>query len=143
NVVLARAVVVATGLQLRKLNLPGEIGCANVHYYANMTQGQKFKGKHIHIVGGANSAAQAAMYFSQWARVTMVVRGPNLSDSMSQYLEDRLRANPNVTFKFNSQVIQIHGKKRCEKLTIRSKNPDRSSTPTHVDYEEQSSALLV
>lgn len=138
HLIIARAVIVATGLQLRKLDIPGEVGCANVHYYANMTQGQKYKGQHIHIVGGANSAAQAAMYFSQWAKVTMLIRGDNLSDSMSGYLEERLRANSNITFAFSSRVTRIHGTKRCEKLTISEGSGDQ-----HTDYTEASSALLV
>lgn len=120
SLIFAKAIVVASGLKLRKLGITNEEQCkANIHYYAPMAQGRKFAGKSIHIIGGANSAAQAALYFSsQGAEVTLLVRGKNLSDSMSQYLEDRLRSRPNVRLAFGAQVTSIHGKARCEKLDI-------------------------
>lgn len=139
QLVQSKAVVIATGLKLRKLGIKNEDACrSNIHYYAPMAQGQRFAGKHIHIIGGANSAAQAALYFSQWAEVTLLIRGKNLSDSMSQYLEDRLRRKPNIHLSFQSQVTGIHGKSRCEKLDIAVQNGDIVAKAT-----ESTAALLI
>lgn len=133
-----KSVIVASGLKLKKLGLENEHNCTNVHYYPQMSQGQKFAGKDIHIVGGANSAAQAALYFAQWAKVTLLVRGPNLSDSMSQYLETRLRAHKNIKLVFGATVAALHGKKRCEKLDIVVRSGDIDSYAT-----VKTAALLV
>src|SRR5207244_8880338 len=75
----------------------------------------------VYIVGGANSAGQAAMYFSKFARkVTMLVRGKALSDSMSQYLEDQIAATKNIEVRLNSSVVSVDGSERCETITIQN-----------------------
>ena len=83
--------------------------------------------RNIYIVGGANSAGQAAMYFSKFARqVTMLVRGNSLSDTMSQYLENQIAATKNIEVKLNSSVIAVEGVDHCETITIQN-NKTRST----------------
>jgi thioredoxin reductase (NADPH) len=118
-----RAVLIATGIAFRKLDVPGldRLNGAGVYYYAPMSEAFSYRDGDIYIVGGANSAGQAAMYFSKFARkVTMLVRGSALSDSMSQYLENQIAATKNIDVKLNSSVVAVEGKDRCETLTIQN-----------------------
>jgi thioredoxin reductase (NADPH) len=88
------ALLVATGVQWRKLDAPGveRLTGAGIYYGAAMTEAMLTRDEDVFIVGGANSAGQAAMYFSKYARrVVMLVRGPSLSVTMSQYLIDQLK----------------------------------------------------
>src|SRR5579872_7461503 len=107
-----RALLIATGIAFRKLDVPGldRLSGAGVYYYAPMSDAFSYRDGDIYIVGGANSAGQAAMYFSKFARkVTMLVRGSALSDSMSQYLENQLAATKNIEVKLNSNVTAVEG----------------------------------
>src|SRR5262249_17372042 len=116
-----RAVLIATGIAFRKLDVPGldRLNGAGVYYYAPMSEAFSYRNGDIYIVGGANSAGQAAMYFSKFARqVTMVVRGKSLSDSMSQYLEKQIAATKNIEVKLNSSVTTVEGTAHCETITI-------------------------
>jgi thioredoxin reductase (NADPH) len=116
-----RALLIATGIAFRKLETPGldRLSGAGVYYYAPMSEAFSYRDGEIYIVGGANSAGQAAMYFSKFARqVTMVVRGGCISATMSQYLENQLAATKNIAIRFNSQVISVEGGDRLEKITI-------------------------
>jgi len=116
-----RAVLIASGIAFRKLDVPGleKFSGAGVYYYAPMSEAFSYRGGNIYIVGGANSAGQAAMYFSKFARqVTMLVRGKSLSDSMSQYLENQIAATKNIEVRLNSSVIAVEGADRCETITI-------------------------
>jgi thioredoxin reductase (NADPH) len=118
-----RAMIIATGIAFRKLEVPGldRLMGSGVYYYAPMSEAFSYRDGDIYIVGGANSAGQAAMYFSKFARqVTMVVRGESLSDSMSQYLEKQIAATKNIDVKLNSVVANVEGTDRCETLTIRN-----------------------
>src|SRR5437667_1285963 len=118
-----RALLIATGIAFRKLDLPGldRLTGAGVYYYAPMSEAFSYRNGNIYIVGGANSAGQAAMYFSKFARqVTMLVRGKALSDSMSQYLEDELATTKNIEVRLNSVVAAVEGKERCESSTIQN-----------------------
>jgi thioredoxin reductase (NADPH) len=118
-----RALLIATGIAFRKLDVPGldRLTGSGVYYYAPMSQAFSYRDGDIYIVGGANSAGQAAMYFSKFARqVTMLVRGSSLSDGMSQYLETQIAATKNIEVKLNSSVIAVEGADRCEKITIRN-----------------------
>ncbi len=77
------------------------------------------KGEDVYIVGGANSAGQAAMYFSKFARqVVMLVRGPSLSATMSQYLIDQIKKTPNIQVETHSQVVEVHGDTHLEAVSI-------------------------
>src|SRR6266702_1429732 len=118
-----RALLIATGIAFRKLDVPGvdKLNGAGVYYYAPMSEAFSYRDGDIYIVGGANSAVQAAMYFSKFARqVTMLVRGNSLSDSMSQYLENQIAATRNIEVKLNSSVIGVEGVDRCETVTIQN-----------------------
>jgi thioredoxin reductase (NADPH) len=137
--VITRAIIIATGIAYRKLEVPGleRLQGAGVHYYAPMSEAFSHRDGDIYIVGGANSAGQAAMYFSGFAsQVTMVVRGESLSATMSQYLEDQIHATKNIAVKANSNVIEVRGSERCEELVIEDKKSgERQTVPT--------SALLI
>ena len=118
-----RALLVASGIAFRKLEVPGldRLSGAGVYYYAPMSEAFSYRGGNIYIIGGANSAGQAAMYFSKFARqVTMLVRGGSLSESMSQYLEDQIAATKNIEVRLNSSVIAVEGAERCETITIQN-----------------------
>jgi thioredoxin reductase (NADPH) len=118
-----RALLIATGIAFRKLEVPGldKLNGAGVYYYAPMSEAFSYRDGDIFIVGGANSAGQAAMYFSKFARqVTMLVRGGALSDSMSQYLENQIAATKNIAVKLNSSIIAVGGETRCESVTIQN-----------------------
>ena len=134
-----RAIIIATGIAFRKLDVPGleKLNGAGVYYYAPMSEAFSYRGGDIYIVGGANSAGQAAMYFSKFARqVTMVVRGKSLSDTMSQYLENQIAATKNIVLRFNSSVIAVDGIDRCEMITIQNnKTREQETVPA--------SALLI
>jgi thioredoxin reductase (NADPH) len=97
-VLSASCVLIASGVSYRQLDTPGfpELTGAGVYYGAAMTEARACKGQHIIVIGGANSAGQAAVYFSSWAAsVTMLVRS-SLEKSMSQYLIEQIAALPNV-----------------------------------------------
>lgn len=126
-----RALLIATGIAFRKLDVPGldRLSGAGVYYYAPMSDAFSYRDGDVYIVGGANSAGQAAMYFSKFARkVTMLVRGGALSDSMSQYLENQLAATKNIEVKLNSSVTAVEGADRCEKITIRDNKTGSTET---------------
>jgi len=118
-----RALLIATGIAFRKLDVPGldKLSGAGVYYYAPMCEAFSYRDGNIYIVGGANSAGQAAMYFSKIAKhVTMVVRGSSLSDTMSQYLENQIVATKNITVLTNANVISVEGNDRCETINIQN-----------------------
>jgi thioredoxin reductase (NADPH) len=134
-----RALLIATGIAFRTLDVPGlaKLQGAGVYYYAPMSEAFSYRDGDIYIVGGANSAGQAAMYFSKFARqVTMLVRGQTLSDSMSQYLETQITATKNIAVRFNSSVIAVDGADRCERITI-------IDSKTCVQETVPASALLI
>src|SRR5687768_5358228 len=116
------ALLVATGVQWRKLEAPGveRLTGAGIYYGAAMTEAISTKDEDVYVVGGANSAGQAAMYFSRYAqRVVILVRGSSLAASMSQYLIDQLKATSNVKIEFNASVVEAHGKDHLEEISIR------------------------
>src|SRR5208282_642154 len=96
---------------------------AGVYYGAAMTEAISCRDEEVFIVGGANSAGQAAMYFSKYARkVTMLVRGESLVSSMSKYLIDQITATSNIVVETNTQVIGASGGQRLD--SIRLSGPD-------------------
>jgi len=119
-----RAMVIATGVSYRRLKAPGieELTGAGVYYGAAMTEGELVKGEDVYIVGGANSAGQAAMYFSRFARtVTLLVRGDSLAEGMSQYLIDQIGATENIQVWTKTEVQEAMGNGRLEKLKLNGK----------------------
>ena len=126
-----RALLVATGIAFRKLDVPGldRFNGAGVYYYAPMSEAFNYRNGDIYIVGGANSAGQAAMYFSRFARhVTMLVRGGSLSDSMSQYLENQIAATKNIEVRLNMSVIAVDGVDHCERITVQNNRTRATET---------------
>jgi len=135
----ARALLIATGIAFRKLEVPGldRLSGAGVYYYAPMSDAFSYRDGDVYIVGGANSAGQAAMYFSKFARkVTMLVRGSSLSDSMSQYLENQIAATKNIEVRLNSSVTAVAGTAHCETITIQDNKTKTTETVS-------ASALLI
>jgi thioredoxin reductase (NADPH) len=126
-----KAMVIATGVSYRKLDVPGmdRLQGAGVYYGAAMTEGESCRGEHIYIVGGANSAGQAAMYFSKFARrVVMLVRGTSLSSTMSKYLIDQLQATENVRVETRSEVVEVHGGEHLEAISVRCGDSGETDT---------------
>src|SRR5579863_2272684 len=110
--VRARAVVIATGAQYRRLDVPNlaEFEGSSVHYWASPLEGQLCGGQEVGLVGAGNSAGQAAVYLSsRAARVWLIVRGPGLDTSMSRYLVDRIAATPNIEVFPQAEVTALEG----------------------------------
>ena len=117
------ALIVATGVDVRKLNLPGidKITGAGVYYGEALTEAAHFSGQPVFVVGGANSAGQDAMFFSRYAsKVTMLVREGSLDIMMSQYLVDQINDTPNIDVLTHRQVVEVHGEQRLEAITIKN-----------------------
>ncbi|HTV39325.1 MAG TPA: FAD-dependent oxidoreductase [Candidatus Sulfotelmatobacter sp.] len=130
-----KAVLIATGIAFRRLEVPGldRLSGSGVYYYAPMSEAFSYRDGDIYIVGGANSAGQAAMYFSRFARqVTMLVRGAALSDTMSQYLEKQIANTKNIQVKLNSSVTAVEGTGHCERITIQN-NKTKEAETVHAD----------
>jgi thioredoxin reductase (NADPH) len=119
--IVARASVCATGVEYRRLGLPGEdrlLG-AGVYYGAGASEAALTKDEDVYIVGGGNSAGQAAMHFAGFARrIFIVIRGESLKETLSQYLVERLRAAPNVAVLARTEVVALHGDTMLESITL-------------------------
>ncbi len=131
-----KALLIATGVAYRKLDVPGAQrlqGCG-VYYGSATTEAQECQGEDVYIVGGANSAGQAAMYFSKFARqVVMLVRGPSLSATMSQYLIDQIRKTPNIKVETHCTVTEVHGDTHIEAVSIHcAQTGDTATAPTNI-----------
>ncbi len=125
DVVCARAVVVATGVQYRRLPLERleDFEGAGIYYAATELEARFCKGSEVIIIGGGNSAGQAAMYLCRSAKhVHVLVRGETLAASMSDYLLSRLEADPSITIHYKSQIKALKGSDALEQVTIRDGN---------------------
>jgi thioredoxin reductase (NADPH) len=119
---VGHSVVIASGVQWRRLDIPGmdRLTGAGVYYGAANTEAVSCKDENVYVIGGANSAGQAAVHFSQYARtVTMLVRSDSLSRSMSHYLVERIQTIPNIKVETNTEVIEVQGEDRLTSITIR------------------------
>ncbi len=126
--IAARAVILATGVQYRRLDAPGadRLAGRGVYYGAATTDVMRMRGRRVHLVGGGNSAGQAAMMFANWAdSVTLIVRGRSVAASMSQYLIDQLASKANVTIETEAQVVEVEGDADLEAIHVVS-GPSRS-----------------
>ncbi|HWN28097.1 MAG TPA: FAD-dependent oxidoreductase [Actinomycetospora sp.] len=129
--VTAHAVVLATGVSYRMLDRPGleEHTGQGVFYGAASTEASSCTNQDVYVVGGANSAGQAAMNFSRHAsRVVMLVRGPSIEASMSSYLVEQIRANPRIEVRTCTEVVGADGTGHLEKLTLRDRNSGAEET---------------
>lgn len=125
------ALLIATGVQWRKLDSPGieKLTGAGIYYGAAMTEAISCRDEDVYIIGGANSAGQAAMYFSKYAsRVVMLVRGKSLAASMSQYLIDQIEQTPNIQVEFNSSVVEVHGEDHLESVSVHCTESNETNT---------------
>jgi thioredoxin reductase (NADPH) len=121
--IVARASICATGIQYRRLGLPNEeeFYGSGVYYGAGSSEASLCKGEHVFVVGGGNSAGQAAMYFSQYAaRVSVVIRGDCLKKTLSEYLVDRIRAAPNIDVLSQTSVVALQGNGSLAAITLRN-----------------------
>jgi len=119
--VSCRVALIAVGVNYRRLQVPGldQFTGAGVYYGAAMTEALACSNEEVHIVGGANSAGQAAMYFAKYARkVTMLVRGESLEASMSKYLIDQIAATSNIVVETRSQIVEACGDQRLESIRV-------------------------
>jgi thioredoxin reductase (NADPH) len=115
------AILIAPGMEVRRLEADGldDFLGAGVYYGAALTEAATYRGCDVLVVGGANSAGQGAMFFSRHARkVTMLLRGPDLSASMSRYLVDRIHETPNVEVMANKRVTAVRGNGRLEAVKV-------------------------
>lgn len=120
--VRARAIVVATGVQYRRLPLArfAEFEGAGIYYAATENEARYCQGAEAIVVGGGNSAGQAAMYLSRTAdHVRLLVRGRSLAASMSNYLSTRLAADPAITIEYGVEVSELHGEATLDAVTLR------------------------
>jgi thioredoxin reductase (NADPH) len=116
----ARAVVIASGAQYRKLSLPGltRLEGAGVYYGATFMEAQLCAGEEVVVVGGGNSAGQAAVFLAQTAkRVHVLVRSEGLAESMSRYLIRRIEDNPAITLRTRTEIVAFEGENHLERLT--------------------------
>ena len=124
----ARAVLVATGVQYRRLPLANleALEGAGIFYSATEMEARFCARTEAVVIGGGNSAGQAAMFLSRAAaHVHLVVRSGNLAASMSSYLIERLQADPRVTIHYHSEVTALHGEDWLEGLTLKTKDTER------------------
>jgi thioredoxin reductase (NADPH) len=122
SAVAAHSVILATGVSYRQLAAPGceDLTGCGVYYGSALTEAPSCQDQDVYIVGGANSAGQAAMYLSRGAKsVTLLVRGESLSASMSHYLIQQIEESPNIQVRSRTVVEEAHGDGRLERLTLR------------------------
>jgi thioredoxin reductase (NADPH) len=126
-----RAVVIATGMSYRRLGIPSleALTGVGVFYGAAASEAKAMKDREVFVVGGANSAGQAAVHLAGYAaRVTMLVRGPSLAESMSEYLVKQVASTANIAVRHGVEVVGGAGTGRLESLTLR----DRASGATEI-----------
>lgn len=121
NEISCHALMIATGVQWRRLEAPGidRLQGAGVYYGGGTTEALSCRGEIVYVVGGANSAGQAAMNFSKYAeRVVILVRGDSLSSTMSQYLIDQIKQTPNIQLWTHASVAEVHGDSHLEEISV-------------------------
>jgi thioredoxin reductase (NADPH) len=139
NEISCHALLIASGLSWKRLDIPGveKLQEAGVYYGASMTEAALCSGEDVFVVGGANSAGQAAVYFARFAKsVTMLVRGDSLEKGMSQYLIDQIREVPNIRVETQAEVVEVHGDDHLESITIANHSSESIRT-------ESTSALFI
>ena len=115
------ALMIASGVQWRKLDAPGvdRLQGAGVYYGGGATEALSCKGEEVYVIGGANSAGQAAMNFAKYAKhVVMLVRGSSLASTMSQYLIDQIKETPNIQVWPNASLVEAHGDTHLAEISV-------------------------
>ncbi len=116
-----RSMVIASGVDVRQLDVPGidKVTGAGVYYGAALTEAANYRGEHVYVIGGANSAGQGAVFFSRYAdRVTMLVRGSALTRGMSQYLVDQIESMDNIDVMVHTEVVEVCGENKLEAIKV-------------------------
>lgn len=119
--IYVKCLIIAVGVRYRLLEVPGaeRLTGSGVYYGAARTEGIRNKGKDVYVVGGANSAGQAAMYFSKFAsNVNLIVRANSINKRMSHYLVEEIRETPNIHVMGNSEIVRVNGDKYLESIDI-------------------------
>jgi thioredoxin reductase (NADPH) len=115
------ALLVATGVAVRTLNVPGadRLAGAGLYYGAALTEAAHYQGKEVFVVGGGNSAGQGAMFFARYAsKVTVLVRGPDLTATMSDYLIQRITQSGNITVQPFTSICELQGTHSVESMVL-------------------------
>jgi len=121
NEISCHALMIATGVQWRRLEAPGvdRLQGAGVYYGGGATEALSCKGEIVYVIGGANSAGQAAMNFAKYAeRVVILVRGTSLSATMSKYLIDQIEQTPNIQLWTHASIAEVHGEVHIEEISV-------------------------
>jgi thioredoxin reductase (NADPH) len=129
--IACRSLIVASGVSYRRLDVPGldRLTGAGCYYGAAMTEAMSCRDQGVFVVGGGNSAGQAAMFFSRYAsRVTILVRGEGLSATMSHYLIEQIGQTPNVQVRHHTEVAEAHGDGHLGSLTLRDRRTGETET---------------
>jgi thioredoxin reductase (NADPH) len=130
--VSTRVLLVSTGVAYRRLEAPGSEALTGrgVYYGAALTEALACRDEDVYVVGGGNSAGQAAMYFARYARqVTILVRGAGLAETMSQYLIDQIAATANIVVQPRTQVAAVAGDGHLETITLRCADGSEQTRP--------------
>ena len=125
--------VISTGVSYCKLDIPGEdrFSGAGMYYGAAQTEAISCTDEEVYIVGGANSAGQAAMHFSRYAsKVRMLVRGESLTKSMSKYLIDQIEATQNILVETQTELVSLSGDGHLECMTLKTPNGEEARSAT-------------
>lgn len=137
--VSCHALLIATGVSVRKLDVPGceKLTGAGVYYGAALTEAAYYRGQDVVIIGGANSAGQGAMFFSRYARhVMMLVRGSSLKESMSQYLIEQIALTRNIDVQYHTGVTRVIGENKLEAIVAHNQESGE-------DLELPASAMFI
>src|SRR5207249_5315740 len=121
NEISCHALMIATGVQWRRLEAPGidRLQGAGIYYGGGATEALSCQDEIVYVVGGANSAGQAAMNFAKYAeRVVILVRGESLSSTMSQYLIDQVQQTPKIQLWTHASVAEAHGQTHLEEISV-------------------------
>jgi len=121
NEISCHALMISTGVQWRKLEAEGvaRLQGAGIYYGGGATEAMSCAGEIVYVVGGANSAGQAAMNFAKYAeRVVILVRGDSLAATMSQYLIDQIKETPNIQIWAHASMVEAHGATHLEEISV-------------------------
>ena len=127
----AKAIILATGVSYRQLSTPGcmEMTGAGIYYGAALSEAEGCRDQDVYVVGGANSAGQAAVYLARFAKsVTMLVRAPSLENSMSYYLIEQIRGIDQIKVRTCAEVAEAVGDGHLEQITLRDLNTGQTET---------------
>jgi thioredoxin reductase (NADPH) len=138
DVVCAKTIVLATGVSWRQLDVPSldRLRGRGVYYGVAPDEARYVQGNDVYIIGGGNSAGQAAVNFANFASsVTILVRGDSLASSMSHYLIEQLKTKANVRVQVNSEIVDAHGNDNLEAITIADRAKSETVTqPAHAAF---------